>query len=119
MNNELGGRLPRVADVGSGQAEHPDPMIPTPLIKATRAAYYGTVPPWPSSMIAPSAGESARWSELWSYPQAPAWFQAEQEHDVAVLVRLEVRCSRRRSSPTAIEQLRHLRGELGLDSASS
>lgn len=118
MNNELSDRPPRTADVGSGQAEHPDPTIPTPLIKATRAPYYGTVPPWPSSMIAPSAGESARWSELWKSPRAPAWFQAEQEHDVAVLVRLEERCSRRRSSPTAIEELRLLRSELGLDSTS-
>ena len=70
-------------------------------------------------MIKPSETELARWSELWSYPQAAVWFQADQESAVASLVRLEQRCSRRRSSPTAHVQLAELQRQLGLSDEAS
>lgn len=99
----------------SVQAEHPDPTIATALIPQTRAAYYGSVPPWPASMIGPSETELARWCQLWSHPRAAVWVETNQEHVVAALVRVEQRC--RRNVPSALAQfeLDRLRGQLGLN----
>jgi hypothetical protein len=98
----------------SPQAAHPDPTIPAALIAHNRAAYYGSVPPWPMSMIGPSGAELARWSQLWSHPRAPVWVETSQELAVATLVRVEQRCARSRPSPVAQFERDRLRGQLGL-----
>lgn len=65
-------------------------------------------------MIKPSESELARWVELWTYPQAAEWMRHEMQTAVVSLVRLEQRCSRRRSSPQAHRALADLRRQLGL-----
>jgi hypothetical protein len=88
------------------------------LVPFTRAAFYGSTPPWPAALIEPSHSELARWRELWSHPLAAIWIQTEKEHLVAAVVRLEHRCSQARSSPRALTELQRLRHELGLDTPS-
>jgi hypothetical protein len=105
----------RLADGHSPQAEHPDPNTPTALIPHARAAFYGQVPPWPASMIAPSESELARWMQLWSHPRAAVWVETKQECTVAALVRVEQRCSRNVPSKLAQFELDRLRGQLGLE----
>lgn len=80
-----------------------------------RSVHIGTAPAWPAWMIKPSESESARWAELWTYPQAAGWMRREMQTAVVSLVRLEQRCSRRRSSPQAHRALADLRRQLGLD----
>jgi hypothetical protein len=119
MSGERYDDLGSVVDPSGSQAQHPDPAIPTALIRATRAAYYGSTPTWPATMIEPRDSELARWSELWAHPQAAVWFQTEQEHAVATLVRLEQRCGRRRSSAPAQAELQRCHRELGVETGSS
>jgi hypothetical protein len=97
------------------QGEHSDPAVPTALIPLARSAYYGSVPPWPATMIEPSGSELARWAQLWGHPRAPVWVETRQEHVVATLVRAEQRCDRRRRSPLAEFEVSRLRSQLGLD----
>jgi hypothetical protein len=97
------------------QFEHPDPTIQTAAIpRAAPLSYGAAAPGWPTTMIAATANELARWVELWSCPQAAEWVQPEREQAVAHLVRLEQRCARGRTSAWARAELRRLRGELGV-----
>lgn len=107
----------RAVNVGSGsspQGEHPDPATPAGLIMQAQATFYGATPAWPTSMIEPCESELERWSELWRYGQAAAWVRTQSEQSVASLVRLEQRCSHRRPSAWALDELERLRSELGL-----
>jgi hypothetical protein len=71
--------------------EHLEPIVPGARIPEPRARHRGSIPLWPSTMIAPSESELARWAELWRNPQATQWGQAGHEHAVANLVRAELR----------------------------
>jgi hypothetical protein len=115
MTDQREDRRTHAARAYSSQAEHPDPAIPAALIAQTRAPYYGSTPAWPAAMIGPSESELARWAELWRYPEAAVWVQAEKERAVATLVRLEGRCHRKWSSHWALTELERFRSELGLD----
>ena len=108
----------RLVHAGRGyslQAEHPDPAIPAAVIVQTDAAFYGATPAWPTAMIEPCESELLRWSELWLNGHAGVWVRAQKEQSVAALVRLEQRCAHRRPSEWALDELRRLRVELGLD----
>ena len=73
------------------------------------------IPPWPATLIEPTKSELVRWFQLWSHPQATVWARTGREHAVATVVRLEVRCNQKRSSPLAYAELVRLRTELGLN----
>jgi hypothetical protein len=96
------------------QGEHPDSAMPTALMSLARCAYYGSVPPWPATMIEPSGSELARWAQLWSHPRASVWVETKQEHLVATLVRAEQRCGHKRPSPLAEFEVDRIRRQLGL-----
>jgi hypothetical protein len=117
MSDEHHRNRTQVADGCSRHGEHLDPAIlhdPSPQIDA---ADHGSTPPWPVTMIEPSESELARWTQLWTHPQAAVWAQTEQEHTVATLIRLERRCSGRCPPTwTMVVELKRLRLDLGLGS---
>jgi hypothetical protein len=66
-------------------------------------------------LIEPIERELARWSQLWSRPQAAVWARKGQAHAVATLVRLELCCGQARRPPAyRVAELARLRRELGL-----
>jgi hypothetical protein len=105
---------PGPAPQHSPPREHLELIVPGARIPEPRARHRGSIPVWPSTMIAPSESELARWAELWLNPQATQWGRAGHEHAVANLVRAELRCGPRRPSTWARVEVNRLRAALGL-----